>query len=471
MADLIRVDYGQMDSLASDVRRLGDALDTIKSRISAVRVEQRSGADVRVSLPSVRFNSIEQAMRSGTTEECLKSLAANVGSLNFYTDRLRRGINEALAAFSDNERMLAGNFNGLKTPDGLMLGVAQAMGYGLEPAGWTPAMREKLQNVLKDAQILTDEDMTFLVSGDQAFLFSPLGLIGAFTTKTGLSGVSATSRIFDGQHRLESEYKLGVMDGGLSYKDSLLKPGDLFRDQGQYDTKTGKSSNKAKDTGKQLGLFAVGASAEESYSAIGENFARKDGKLSTEGSAGIGNLGANASIKGGIGTFVTGDNKGDLIIGGEAQVGVSASAINVDGSMTYELCDYVSVGVGSEVSVLEGEASAGAGVGYVDGKMMAYAEASAEANVAEVEVEGSLDLGLVEGKVGGSVSFGIGAHAKAGYDDGVISYDVGAAFGLGVSVKGEVDISGAIDAVGDGVGHVMKAASEGWNMLQSSFAG
>jgi hypothetical protein len=40
-----------------------------------------------------------------------------------------------------------------------------------------------------------------------------------------------------------------------------------------------------------------------------------------------------------------------------------------------------------------------------------------------------------------------GAHAEAGYTDGKLKVDVGAAIGVGVSIGFEVDVSGTVDAV------------------------
>ncbi|MBR5546629.1 MAG: hypothetical protein IKU70_06575 [Clostridia bacterium] len=467
MTDLIRVDCGQMEALASEMRKLGDALDTLKSRINGVRVEKESGANVYCALSAVKLKTIEQTLRSGTTEECLRGLSANLGSLNFYADTLADKIRTAAESFRENEQKLVNLFNGLMTPEELLLGVGQALGYGGNPAGWTPEMIQNVQNLIQTAQILTDAGMTFLLTGDQAILMDQHGVIGTFESTIGLSGITTTSTVFDGSHRHELKTQLGLMDGGFSYKDSILKPADLWRKT--FD-ENGNPVEGKQESGLGIGIFSVGASAEASHSWFGENAAGQTGNLSYEAKVGVGNAGANASIEGGLGAYVT-ENGVEITAGVQGEMGVSVSAANVEASMSYELIDNVSVGVGAEVSVLEGEAGVEAGIGLVDGQLMAYGEASAEINVIEAAAEGNIDLGLVEGKVGGSVSFGLGAHAKGGYNDGVLSFDVGVAAGLGVSVNAEINIGGAIDAIGDGIGEAVDFVGDGLSSLKKAIFG
>lgn len=467
MADLIRVDCGQLESLASNVKRLGNALDAIESRIRGVRVDKESGAGVQIPLSAVRFISIDQTMRSGTTAECLKGLAANIGSLQHYADVLSANVRKAAGSFDDNERKLVSHFNNLLTHEGLMMGVAQALGYGSDPSGWSPAIHVAIQNIIQNAQILTDEDMTLVASDQQVMLFGPNGLIGTFTTVIGLSGITMTSTLFDGNHRYESEGHAGLMDGGFTYNDSILKPTDLFRRR--YD-KDGNPIKGDEKSGLGIGILSIGAKAGNSYSWYGDNISAQNGGLSADVNVGVGNAEAHASIQGGLGAYLS-DGSGDLTVGLKGEVGVSISAANVEASMSYELIDNVSVGVGSEITVLEGEAGVETGIGMVDGELMAYAEASAEVNLIEAKAEGNLDLGLVEGKVGGGVSFGLGAHAKAGYNDGVISFDVGVAAGLGVSVNAEIDIGGTIDAIGDGIGTAIDTVGDGLGKLGEAIFG
>lgn len=99
---------------------------------------------------------------------------------------------------------------------------------------------------------------------------------------------------------------------------------------------------------------------------------------------------------------------------------------------------------------MEGDASARAQLGIVDGEVAARVSASAEFNVAEVGVEGGVDVLGVKGKVGAEASVGIGAHADIGYSDGTLVVDIGASIGVGGSVYFELDVKDAVNNVVDG---------------------
>ncbi|MCC8026252.1 MAG: hypothetical protein LIP16_13275 [Clostridium sp.] len=107
----------------------------------------------------------------------------------------------------------------------------------------------------------------------------------------------------------------------------------------------------------------------------------------------------------------------------------------------------------------EGEAT----LGFYDanGKFnpSAYGEVKAEAIAGEITgAVGGKILGTDVG-VKGSLNYGIGAHASAGFKDGKLSLDVGATLGVGGSVSLEIDVSGTVNAVCDGA----KAA---WNGIK-----
>ncbi len=82
-----------------------------------------------------------------------------------------------------------------------------------------------------------------------------------------------------------------------------------------------------------------------------------------------------------------------------------------------------------------------------ENKFGAYAEAKAEAILAEAEKKFEVDLfGIkIDGK--GKVDYGAGAHAKAGLKDGKLVYDVGAAAGFGGGVSIEVDVSDLLNEI------------------------
>lgn len=455
MADRIRVEIEQMEELGVQMRKLSSALDALESSIRGVRIERISGSEVRLHLPPIHLGSVGQRVRSGSTAECLSGLASNIGALVQRAAETAVNIGEAADLYRETESGLVGLFSGLSTPQGIFEGICQAIGYSTNISGWTPEMHQKIQQLIQDSQIVSDGDMSLVISGDNVFLIGSSGLIASFEQTATFSNLKSTLKLFDGNERGKAEFEAGMLDGGLSYKDSILKQGDWGTPiKESYD----KDGNLIKDHpgfGSITGLISFGAAAGMSYSVWGENASYQGDKLGAELNVGLGNMEVKGSIEGGLGIYKPGkDGKRELYAGITAETGVSVSAANVEASMEYELCDNVSLGAEGEVSVLEAEAGAKGQIGIIGNEFAAYVEASAEANLIEANVEGSLDLGLVEGKVGAGVQVGVGAHASMGYADGVLSFDIGATLGVGVSVNAELDIGGAVDATADFVGDV-----------------
>lgn len=106
-------------------------------------------------------------------------------------------------------------------------------------------------------------------------------------------------------------------------------------------------------------------------------------------------------------------------------------------------------------------AEAKAGVHVIPGKQY-YAGASAEANLAKVEGAAGVSVLGTDVGVTGALKAGVGVHANAGYTDGKIKLDVGAAVGVGFDLGFEVDVSGTVDAV---TGFATKA----WDGISSAF--
>lgn len=121
-----------------------------------------------------------------------------------------------------------------------------------------------------------------------------------------------------------------------------------------------------------------------------------------------------------------------------------------------------------EVSVDAGKigANAGAGVGIfnADGNFdpKLYAGASAELIGGEISGKVGGEIAGVDVGVEGSLNYGVGAHANVGYNDGKFSFDIGASIGVGASVKFEIDVSGAVDAV-------TETASDVWSGITDLF--
>ncbi len=99
----------------------------------------------------------------------------------------------------------------------------------------------------------------------------------------------------------------------------------------------------------------------------------------------------------------------------------------------------------------KGEVEASIGLYDSSGKFnpSAYGGLSAEVIAGEITGEAGLKILGTDASVSGSLNYGFGVHANAGYKDGKLSLDLGATLGVGASVKVEVDIGGTVKAVCD----------------------
>lgn len=180
----------------------------------------------------------------------------------------------------------------------------------------------------------------------------------------------------------------------------------------------------------------------------------------------IGNAEAHSGISRGL--YVVGkDGERKFSPGVNAEVGVSATALDLNWEQQW-LGDEM-FGLNSDVGVTVGKADATASIGAQiygeDGELDLQLGANAKAEVIAAEAKGSVGVNVLGGEIGasGSVNFGIGAHADAGYKDGVLKFDVGASLGLGVSFGAEVDIGGMADTVCDAASSAWNDVRDGWN--------
>ena len=78
----------------------------------------------------------------------------------------------------------------------------------------------------------------------------------------------------------------------------------------------------------------------------------------------------------------------------------------------------------------------------------------------EVKQEVSADVAGVNMKGEAGVNIGIGVHGEVGYHDGVFVVDAGVAAGLGVTFKGEIDVSGLVDTVAEHSEQIVQGAKK-----------
>lgn len=134
--------------------------------------------------------------------------------------------------------------------------------------------------------------------------------------------------------------------------------------------------------------------------------------------------------------------------GVRAEAGASVTALDVEWDQHWFGDD--NFGLDTSVDLTIGEASASgivtAQLFNADGKpdVQIYAEAKAEAILAEAR--GSVGLSILGGgvTVSGGVRAGVGAHFTAGLKDGVVQCDIGASLGIGFSLSFEVDLGSMV---------------------------
>jgi len=460
MADRIRVSTEAMEDLMSQVRKLASDLDAIQSDIRGVRMDRSSGADLKIDLPSRTIGSINRRLRSGEAEDCLRDIAGITQALEGYAGNLAQKIKKASDLFIQNEERQIRTIDGLNSQESLFDGICQALGFSKDTSSWTPAMHDKYQQLLENADVVVDDGMTLIASDGKSFIFGKDGLLASYEEDSSFTKKKQTFKLHGKDNWVEIKNEEGLKYAGARAKKDFLErtPIEDLSYEGSFD-KDGNKVEKPK-RGLAVGILGVGATTGVSGNLWGQHGAIEGEKGKLEGSVSLGNAEVHASGNAGFGVYLPNENgELELYFGGEGEIGGSVNVAQAEGSFEYELCDYVELGGKGEVSLLEAEAKAKGGLGIVDGEFAAYGEASAEALVAKAEGEVSLDVGGVKGTAGGSVSFGLGAHAKAGYNDGVISVDVGVAVGPGVSGYVELDIGGLVDNIADGAQDAVNAIS------------
>ena len=169
------------------------------------------------------------------------------------------------------------------------------------------------------------------------------------------------------------------------------------------------------------------------------------------GSAGVSVLAADAYADASAGLFSKNED-GYLVFNPhiDAKAGVSFTALHADAE-AHIGDEMFGADASAYATVGKVDASAKASVGLFDGNgeldPRLKVKASAEAIAVDAKAEAGVTVLGTEAKVFGSVNVGIGAHADVGYEDGVLSFDIGASFGFGASIGFEVDVGGTIDAV------------------------
>ena len=222
-------------------------------------------------------------------------------------------------------------------------------------------------------------------------------------------------------------------------------------------------------SGKVTEGVGVTASAKASVTGASETASIEKGNAKVEAEYDLGVVTTEASITAGAWKTTKTDGTTEVGYGvkSKLEAEVKVASVEVDGK--YGTKDY-NVKVGANADALTAGAKAEGTVGYVNGKVVVSGKASAEADVAKVTGKVGGTVGGVEMSVGGSLKVGAGAHAQVGYKDGKVSVDVGAALGVGVDIKFDVDVAAAAEKVADGASYVADKVADGAKTVVNSVA-
>lgn len=233
---------------------------------------------------------------------------------------------------------------------------------------------------------------------------------------------------------------LSAVFGGLAAAvDSIEGIWDMWDDMSSRIQQSTSASGKIAGS---KSIFSKKAVFQEAGSTISASFTHVDMEGEISGSA-----------------FIF-DQDGSFRPGANARIGGSFTVLEANSGAAYEVIDNVSIH--SDIGATVGEVGVDGkiNIGFdEDGNVNLGASASAEAILAEVDAEIGVDVAGVDVSAKGSLNVGIGAHAHAGYSDGVLKLDAGVAFGVGGSISLEVDVGDFVDNVADHVSDTIDAVS------------
>lgn len=268
---------------------------------------------------------------------------------------------------------------------------------------------------------------------------------------------------------LKSSGKIGKLN---DYIDEMLEKKN-FRDKAKDTMYLDSEGNEiAKDDAptfykRQISLLEIKKKLEAKASLYEGEFDLGDwGELDVV----VGEAEAHGSISAGL--YVIGaDGEKKFSPGVDAEIGASVTGLDV--GWEKQLLGNENFGLNTDAGITVGRAEAKANATVQvfgdDGKLDLQAGVGAKAEAIAAEAEGSVGVNVLGGEVGlkGSVNIGIGAHADAGYRDGVLKLDIGASVGVGASVSVEVDVGGMVDTVCDVAEAAWDGIKNGWNSFMS----
>lgn len=484
MANRIRVSTEWLERCSRELAGIQSSIDNAASTLAGIQLRRDEGGNLKVSLSCSlkmtggRFSGgtaaddirqLQQAAKalSGATAQfsggAAKAAEMLEGAEQFALDAVRAlATDKATETYTDgsaaNVKPDPHKFDGVQdiinqgasqqVPPELL---ARTLNFSGDPSKWTPEMKKKAEELLKDATLYTGPNgEKILVSGTTTAVLYASGAIG----------------VTDSTWRERTE-KLYNPDGSYAERKDGLSATSMFWEKkpDKDDFWSQKDTNGGKDyklPSRERTLFEVSAESKASYSSFHLDGEYKNGNYSNSSSLDINKFEANAKISAGLYSTKMGPDGKEvrtLEPGIGAEIGVSWSAIEATHKGRYGN-DVIGLDYGVGAKGPSASAKADAELGIVDGHLAAHAGASAEAIGGEISGEAGVDVLGVEAKVKGSLNYGIGAHADVGVHDGKFSCDVGASLGVGGGVKFEVDYGKAVDNAVTGLQNAYKGAKD-----------
>ena len=472
MADRIKMDTDQLEAWAEQLGQVSGALSQAEAALRRVS----TGEDWWRKVNMNRSIYLKDAGRNVSISGGRDAVRELISAIDLYQDRtkqLKNVLNKNAGVFADAESEVLGLAQGsTQGNDSDVYNAAKKFSDAFAKVlkfhgsydSWSKQMKEQYDALLKKfTEYTVNDDGDYVFTGEDIAL-----IIGA---NGFLKQVYEHSSNFLHREETTRNYK---EDGGYSEKKEewgfeALKGKHKFKEGEknlwEKNNKDGKRFLGDKDGAetKRVGtIFAAGYEQSGKVAKWHDEGSRSYGIASGNYSSDALYAEYNYGITGGLYVSKVGKDGKEYFVfepGVHAEVGGSAGVWQ--GSADGRLGNDVFAVTGEcGASFVEAEGKAELNLGIVDGKFAASAKASAEVNLVKAEGSVGVDIMGVEGKIGGSVSVGVGAHADIGYHDGKFRFDLGASVGVGGSITGEIDVSGLVENIGDAVDTLADAASD-----------
>lgn len=492
MPDKIVYSQDEIDRIYQKLNRLSGTLSQISGELRSIRMSSAGGADYAVHGCGIgRLSGFSGAnlVRAGSVQDAVANYASVLDRYSEHTRRLGSQVLNASGAFISCEQKLCDitasaavsiQLGAAGASDQVLAAIAGVLHFPSDKSTWTVDMYDQYMKLISESTLLRDADGNLiLANGDITYFFDKNGsLRREVTAKEEFGELSYVIKTYDqnGGYTKE-EAKLETKLPQATYKHDIDDEDKFWHKEsganGAYKDGKKLSEEEAKRlrSVKQIGtLFGIGTSYSASCAYKENQYAYKSDHLEMEGTLSALKGDFSASWQAGLYAYkVDKDGKTHRTLSPSvsAEIGGSVSLLSADGSITNDFGFFKNKITGS-VEVGQAEMKGNVAIGIIDGKVNASAGVSAEANLVKVGVSDTISLGPVDVEGSAALTVGIGGHAKVGIDDGVLTIDIGASFGVGFETKVSIDTSGIVEGIGDAVDGIKEAAGFVGNCVQGA---